>query len=195
MVCCPHLHIICQSLWPNRTSVLTPLLCLMCKDFKEGKTACCGWGPYRGLLSCGGKRTIKEYELCSNVSKCLLSFSSFYWQGQPAKGQVNVEWNSQHYRILQFERTIWLNYVSALFWHSYVPLIFKYLINVLDVFFLLNESFVEGHWVGSFFQLLFTFLFLSFLIMIKTPARSLANIKLLRKSNNHACCIRKQIKI
>ncbi|CBI35810.3 unnamed protein product, partial [Vitis vinifera] len=47
-------------------------------DFKEGKTACCGWGPYRGLLSCGGKRTIKEYELCSNVSKCLLSFSSFY---------------------------------------------------------------------------------------------------------------------
>ncbi|RVX17014.1 GDSL esterase/lipase 2 [Vitis vinifera] len=35
----------------------------------EGKKACCGWDPYRGLLSCGGKRTIKEYELCSNVSK------------------------------------------------------------------------------------------------------------------------------
>ncbi|CBI35808.3 unnamed protein product, partial [Vitis vinifera] len=37
--------------------------------FKEGKKACCGSDPYRGLLSCGGKRTIKEYELCSNVSE------------------------------------------------------------------------------------------------------------------------------
>lgn len=37
--------------------------------FKEGKIACCGSGPFRGLSSCGGKSSIKEYELCSNVSE------------------------------------------------------------------------------------------------------------------------------
>ncbi|KAE7998989.1 hypothetical protein FH972_003477 [Carpinus fangiana] len=36
--------------------------------FKEGKIACCGSGPYRGILSCGGKRSVKEYELCENAS-------------------------------------------------------------------------------------------------------------------------------
>ncbi|XP_022762418.1 GDSL esterase/lipase 1-like [Durio zibethinus] len=39
--------------------------------FEEGKTACCGSGPYRGILSCGGKRGIKEYQLCENVSEHL----------------------------------------------------------------------------------------------------------------------------
>ncbi|XP_059456462.1 GDSL esterase/lipase 1-like isoform X2 [Corylus avellana] len=28
--------------------------------FKEGKTACCGSGPYRGILSCGGKRANQQ---------------------------------------------------------------------------------------------------------------------------------------
>ncbi|XP_059456463.1 GDSL esterase/lipase 1-like [Corylus avellana] len=36
--------------------------------FKEGKIACCGSGPYRGIQSCGGKRSVKEYELCENAS-------------------------------------------------------------------------------------------------------------------------------
>ncbi|KAF5466287.1 hypothetical protein F2P56_016228 [Juglans regia] len=34
--------------------------------FKEGEIACCGTGPYRGLWSCGGKRPVKEYEVCGN---------------------------------------------------------------------------------------------------------------------------------
>ncbi|XP_042946681.1 GDSL esterase/lipase 2-like isoform X1 [Carya illinoinensis] len=34
--------------------------------FKEGEIACCGTGPYRGLWSCGGKRRVKEYEVCGN---------------------------------------------------------------------------------------------------------------------------------
>ncbi|KAK2987357.1 hypothetical protein RJ640_023658, partial [Escallonia rubra] len=34
---------------------------------KEGKSACCGSGPYRGINSCGGKRGIAEYELCANA--------------------------------------------------------------------------------------------------------------------------------
>ncbi|XP_031127492.1 GDSL esterase/lipase 2-like [Ipomoea triloba] len=39
--------------------------------FKDTKTACCGSGPFRGFPSCGGKRQIKEYELCSNVEDYL----------------------------------------------------------------------------------------------------------------------------
>ncbi|KAH7547008.1 hypothetical protein FEM48_Zijuj01G0261400 [Ziziphus jujuba var. spinosa] len=36
--------------------------------FKEGKVACCGSGPYRGILSCGGRRGVREFYLCDNVS-------------------------------------------------------------------------------------------------------------------------------
>ncbi|XP_062025579.1 GDSL esterase/lipase 1-like [Rosa rugosa] len=36
--------------------------------FKEGKMACCGSGPYRGIMSCGGKRGVTEYQLCDNVT-------------------------------------------------------------------------------------------------------------------------------
>ncbi|XP_039053064.1 GDSL esterase/lipase 5-like [Hibiscus syriacus] len=34
--------------------------------FKEGETACCGSGEYRGAFSCGGKRRVKEFQLCKN---------------------------------------------------------------------------------------------------------------------------------
>eukprot|EP01018_Ginkgo_biloba_P027908 Gb_32388 [translate_table: standard] len=34
--------------------------------FKEGVKACCGSGPYGGVFSCGGKREVKEYELCED---------------------------------------------------------------------------------------------------------------------------------
>ncbi|XP_062025603.1 GDSL esterase/lipase 1-like isoform X1 [Rosa rugosa] len=36
--------------------------------FKEGKVSCCGSGPYRGTMSCGGKRGVTEYQLCDNVN-------------------------------------------------------------------------------------------------------------------------------
>ncbi|KAM3742763.1 hypothetical protein ACB098_07G092400 [Castanea mollissima] len=39
--------------------------------FKEGNIACCGIGPYKGINSCGGKRSVKEYELCENASEYL----------------------------------------------------------------------------------------------------------------------------
>ncbi|KAJ4837544.1 hypothetical protein Tsubulata_028095, partial [Turnera subulata] len=32
--------------------------------FKEGESACCGTGQFRGVFSCGGKRIVKEFELC-----------------------------------------------------------------------------------------------------------------------------------
>ncbi|CAN1827852.1 GDSL esterase/lipase 5 [Linum perenne] len=33
---------------------------------KEGEEACCGTGKWRGVYSCGGKRTVKEFEVCKH---------------------------------------------------------------------------------------------------------------------------------
>ncbi|XP_073146660.1 GDSL esterase/lipase 5 [Henckelia pumila] len=33
---------------------------------KESKKACCGTGSLNGIFSCGGKRLVKEFELCKN---------------------------------------------------------------------------------------------------------------------------------
>ncbi|KAL5786520.1 hypothetical protein ACOSQ2_008912 [Xanthoceras sorbifolium] len=35
--------------------------------FKEGKSACCGYGPYGGIFTCGGTKKVKEYHLCENA--------------------------------------------------------------------------------------------------------------------------------
>ncbi|GKE04366.1 lipase, GDSL [Tanacetum coccineum] len=40
--------------------------------YKQGKTACCGTGRFRGTFSCGGKRPVKEFQLC-----CLSSQNHF----------------------------------------------------------------------------------------------------------------------
>ncbi|KAI9102952.1 hypothetical protein K1719_023391 [Acacia pycnantha] len=37
--------------------------------FKEGDVACCGSGPYRGTLTCGGILGRTSYELCKNSSE------------------------------------------------------------------------------------------------------------------------------
>ena len=36
------------------------------EGFKEGEAACCGTGQYRGVFSCGGKRRVKEFQVCKN---------------------------------------------------------------------------------------------------------------------------------
>ncbi|OWM66538.1 hypothetical protein CDL15_Pgr013755 [Punica granatum] len=41
--------------------------------FIGGKDACCGTGTFRGVYSCGGKRIVKEYELCEDPSRYI------YW--------------------------------------------------------------------------------------------------------------------
>ncbi|KAF1889763.1 hypothetical protein Lal_00025091 [Lupinus albus] len=40
---------------------------------KEGKSACCGWGEFRGKYNCGGKRGDKRFELCDKPNEYL------YW--------------------------------------------------------------------------------------------------------------------
>ncbi|XP_052183032.1 GDSL esterase/lipase 5-like [Diospyros lotus] len=37
--------------------------------FKEGRTACCGTGRFRGAYSCGGRRPVKKFELCENPNE------------------------------------------------------------------------------------------------------------------------------
>lgn len=85
----------------------SPLRC-RCKGFKEGKIACCGSGPYRGRPSCVGKRRIKEYELCSNVSEYVF-FDSGHPTDRAYQQMGKLIWSLQHYWTLQFESTIWLN--------------------------------------------------------------------------------------
>ncbi|XP_006356553.1 GDSL esterase/lipase 5-like [Solanum tuberosum] len=64
--------------------------------FKISEAACCGTGPFRGIFSCGGKRQVKEYELCKNVKDYLFfdsvhptelayqQFTELLWNGTPA---------------------------------------------------------------------------------------------------------------
>lgn len=64
--------------------------------------ACCGSGPYRGLVNCGGKRA-KEYFLCSNVNEYVFfdaahptervyeQFAEQAWSVKPSlKGSCNL---------------------------------------------------------------------------------------------------------
>ncbi|KAK4591489.1 hypothetical protein RGQ29_021621 [Quercus rubra] len=63
--------------------------------FKISKIACCGTGPYGGIFSCGGKRSVKEYKLCHNVSEYVFfdsihpsekanqQFAELMWNGTP----------------------------------------------------------------------------------------------------------------
>nr|POE67597.1 gdsl esterase/lipase 1 [Quercus suber] len=66
------------------------------QSFMEGKIACCGSGPYRGLPSCGGKRSVgSEYEICRKTSdyvffdaahpteKAYQQLSELIWSGAP----------------------------------------------------------------------------------------------------------------
>ncbi|XP_027065772.2 GDSL esterase/lipase 5 [Coffea arabica] len=45
--------------------------------FKEGESACCGTGPYRGIFTCGGTKKDPNYELCDNPSDHVW-FDSFH---------------------------------------------------------------------------------------------------------------------
>ncbi|XP_034207928.1 GDSL esterase/lipase 2-like [Prunus dulcis] len=66
--------------------------------FKEGKTACCGFGPYRAINTCGGKRGVTEYELCNNVTEYV-----FFDSGHPTERvyqQVSKLWWSHNLKEL-----------------------------------------------------------------------------------------------
>ncbi|KAK7294513.1 hypothetical protein RJT34_17402 [Clitoria ternatea] len=60
--------------------------------FEEGNVACCGGGPYRGDYSCGGKRGIKEYEVCKNVDKYVF-FDSLHPTQSAAQHFAKLMWS------------------------------------------------------------------------------------------------------
>lgn len=72
--------------------------------FKEGGVACCGSGPYGEYYSCGGKRAVKDYDLCENPSEYVFFdsvhttdraaqvISQFMWSGnQSIAGPYNLK--------------------------------------------------------------------------------------------------------
>ncbi|KMT04751.1 hypothetical protein BVRB_7g169310 [Beta vulgaris subsp. vulgaris] len=64
--------------------------------YKEGKTACCGTGKFRGVPSCGGKRHVKEYELCKNIDDHI--FWDFLHLTEKAYKQMADEmWSNENY--------------------------------------------------------------------------------------------------
>lgn len=74
------------------------------KGLKKGGVACCGSGPYKGYYSCGGKRAVKDYDLCQNPSENVFFdaihptesaskiISQFMWSGnQSIAGPYNLK--------------------------------------------------------------------------------------------------------
>ncbi|XP_057504786.1 GDSL esterase/lipase 5-like [Actinidia eriantha] len=59
--------------------------------FKEGKSACCGTGRFRGTFSCGGKRPVKEFELCEDPNEYVF-WDSFHLTERVYKQMADQMW-------------------------------------------------------------------------------------------------------
>ncbi|XAR49842.1 hypothetical protein NMG60_11003999 [Bertholletia excelsa] len=60
--------------------------------FKEANSACCGSGPFRGEDSCGGKRGVAEYELCSDPNEYIF-FDSAHPTETANRQIAQLMWN------------------------------------------------------------------------------------------------------
>ncbi|XP_015902173.4 GDSL esterase/lipase 5 [Ziziphus jujuba] len=60
--------------------------------FKEGKEACCGTGQFRGVFSCGGKRIVKEFDLCENPNEYVF-WDSFHLTEKVYKQFADQMWS------------------------------------------------------------------------------------------------------
>ncbi|KAH7867425.1 hypothetical protein Vadar_033153 [Vaccinium darrowii] len=63
--------------------------------FKEGITSCCGTGEFRGVFSCGGKRPVKEFELCDNPSEYVF-WDSIHLTEEAYKQMAEQMWAGGH---------------------------------------------------------------------------------------------------
>ncbi|KAK3220613.1 hypothetical protein Dsin_014583 [Dipteronia sinensis] len=79
--------------------------------FKE-VTACCGTGTYRGIPSCGGKREIKEYEVCEKASEYLF-FDADHPSEMASKQIAELMWSSATPNVT------WPYNLKTLFHHIY----------------------------------------------------------------------------
>lgn len=65
------------------------------EGFKEGKKACCGTGPLRGINTCGGRvlgPAQGYYELCENVTDYLF-FDSFHLTEKAHRQIAQLIWS------------------------------------------------------------------------------------------------------
>lgn len=65
------------------------------EGFKEGKKACCGTGPLRGINTCGGGRVLgplQGYELCEDVTDYLF-FDSFHLTEKAHRQIAELIWS------------------------------------------------------------------------------------------------------
>lgn len=67
--------------------------------FKEGKEACCGTGQFRGVFSCGGKRLVKEFQLCENPKEFVF-WDSFHLTERVYKQFALQMWSGASNSIL-----------------------------------------------------------------------------------------------
>ncbi|KAF3451967.1 hypothetical protein FNV43_RR08063 [Rhamnella rubrinervis] len=67
---------------------------------KEGKESCCGTGQYRGVFSCGGKRLVKEFDLCENPNDYL------FWDSYHLTEKVYKQFADQMWSGTEDSRTV-----------------------------------------------------------------------------------------
>lgn len=61
--------------------------------FEEGKMACCGTGRFNGVFSCGGKRPVKEFQVCEYPSKYVF-WDSYHLTERVNKQMADEMWNA-----------------------------------------------------------------------------------------------------
>ncbi|KAI3737771.1 hypothetical protein L2E82_27783 [Cichorium intybus] len=62
--------------------------------YKEGKAACCGTGRFRGTFSCGGRRPVKEFEVCGNPKEYVF-WDSYHLTERVYKEMALEMWNQE----------------------------------------------------------------------------------------------------
>lgn len=65
---------------------------MSCQGVKVANMGCCGSGPFRGIFSCGGKRGVKEFELCEDVEDFFF-FDAVHASQKAYKQLSELLWN------------------------------------------------------------------------------------------------------
>ncbi|XP_042024801.1 GDSL esterase/lipase 5-like isoform X1 [Salvia splendens] len=61
--------------------------------FEEGRMACCGTGRLNAVFSCGGKRLVKEFQVCENPNKYVF-WDSYHLTERVYKQMADEMWNA-----------------------------------------------------------------------------------------------------
>ena len=60
--------------------------------------ACCGSGQYRGILSCGGRGGVTDYEVCENPNEYLF-FDAYHLNGEANQQLAELMWSSTDHNV------------------------------------------------------------------------------------------------